>query len=298
MRRGRLPLTALRTFEAAGRLLSFSHAAEELLVSQAAVSRQVRELEAWLGGALFLRLHRRVELTEDGRRLLDRLTSSFDDIDREVRSLRRVAGRLTLIVSAEPSFAACWLVPRLADFRREWPDVDVEIEADTQLADFRSRRVDLAIRYSASASAWPHAKAEYLADCVLGPVLAPSLLAPGQTLSSPELLAGYPLLHEESRGFWAQWFGQAGVAGEIAPRGPIFQDGALAIQAALHGHGVALADRLFVQEEIASGQLIRPFPTEIRLGGYWLLTPDRIAPSRPTRAFAAWVKSRISSGAV
>src|SRR5690349_19659508 len=129
MKRGRLPLTAMRSFEAAGRLLSFSRAAEELFVSQAAISRQVRELEAFVGKPLFERLHRRVVLTEAGRLLLEQLTASFDDLDRRLSQILAEPVRADLRVSVEPSFAAGWLVPRLHRFRQRHPDVDLSIES-------------------------------------------------------------------------------------------------------------------------------------------------------------------------
>src|SRR5690242_259680 len=130
MKRGRLPLTALRSFEVAGRLESFTLAAEELFISQAAVSRQIRELEQLLGEPLFERRHRSVLLTGSGRKLLAVLTPSFDRIDECLEDIRGASMSADLKVSVEPSFAACWLVPRLPEFRKRHPDVEILLDAD------------------------------------------------------------------------------------------------------------------------------------------------------------------------
>ncbi len=295
MRRGRLPLTSLRSFEAAGRLLSLTSAAQELCVSQAAVSRQVRELEDHLGQAVFERRHRRVELTPAGRRLLVQLTSSFDDIDREVSALRDAPARPVLVASVEPAFAACWLVPRLPRFRELRPDIDVAVEADMRLADFRGQGAHVAIRCSAEVRAWPRTNAQHLADIVLVPVLAPGLLAGEKELAAPADLADYTLLHEENRDGWTRWFHEAGVTDVVPERGPIFTDGALAVQAALRGHGVALADLLWVREDIEAGRLMIPFEVRIDWGAYWLITPEQKRLGEPARAFSAWLAEECST---
>ena len=148
MKRSRLPLTALRSFEAAGRNASFSRAAEELHVSQAAISRQIRELETTLCAPLFERLHRKVVLTEAGKALLTQLTASFDGIE---RTLAEIAGRgqaRTARVSSDASIAACWLIPRLDRFRRMNPDIDVVLDVDPRLIEFRADQAELALRFS------------------------------------------------------------------------------------------------------------------------------------------------------
>lgn len=176
MRRGRLPLTALRSFEVAGRLCSFTQAAQELLISQAAVSRQVRELEAMLGQELFERGHRSVRLTSAGERLLRVLTASFDDISACLDELRRHEARPTVPISAEPSFAACWLVPHLPAFQQQHPGIDVSIDADPRLIEFRSHQASVAIRHSAAATSWPRVESRHLADVRITPVISPQLL--------------------------------------------------------------------------------------------------------------------------
>jgi LysR family transcriptional regulator, glycine cleavage system transcriptional activator len=295
MRRGRLPLTALRSFEAAGRHLSFSKAAEELFVSQAAVSRQIRELEIIVGRPLFERLHRRVELTDGGRNLLEQLTKSFDDIDRRLKDIVVAPVESVLTISVEPSLAACWLVPRLNQFRKLRPDIDIAIDVDPHVIEFRNHSAELALRYSAFATSWPRTEAERLAPVFDTPVLSPALRASGPVLARPEDLRHYTLLHEESRQGWACWFKAAGVADATLERGPLLADGALAKQAALLGHGVALGDLLLVEEELKAGTLVRPFEIDVASGAYWLVAPSLAALSEPARAFADWIRGEFAS---
>ncbi|RVA88130.1 LysR family transcriptional regulator, partial [Mesorhizobium sp. M7A.F.Ca.CA.004.02.1.1] len=242
MKRGRLPLTALRSFEAAGRHLSFSRAAEELFVSQAAISRQIRELETFLRQPLFERHHRRVELTDTGRRLLEQLVRSFDAIDTLLGELVATPAQSVVRVSVEPSLASVWLVPRLNRFRQLRPDIDVSLEVDPRLIEFRSDQPELALRFSAHATSWPRSQAERLASTVDSPVLSPALLASGPALDRPIDLGRYTLLHEENRQGWARWFEAAGVPADAIPaRGPMLADASLSKQAALLGHGVPWA---------------------------------------------------------
>lgn len=293
MKRGRLPLTALRSFEAAGRHVSFSRAAEELFVSQAAISRQVRELEAFVGQQLFERLHRRVELTETGRRLIDRLTRSFDEIDRCLTEIRATPVQALVEISVEPSFAGSWLVPRLNLFRTLWPEIDVSVDVDPQLVEFRSHEAEIAIRHSLTERSWPRTQSEHLIDTAVTPVLSPTLLASGPPLMEPADLRHYTLLHEENRDGWFRWFAAAGIA-EISPvRGPIFPDGALAAQAALLGHGVALIDPLLVGHELREEEFVQPFDIEVPWGAYWLVAPDFSALSEPAKAFSVWLKEEL-----
>jgi LysR family glycine cleavage system transcriptional activator len=289
MRRGRLPLTALRSFESAGRLLSFSRAAEELFVTQAAISRQIHDLEASLGTKLFVRHHRRVALTEAGTGLLTRITRSFDEIDAAVEAASGSAKTSELVVGAEPGFAARWLVPSLSRFRAIRPDVDVEVLADAQVVEFRTSRAELAIRYGAERGQWPRVQATCLMQSVVTPVLSPGLLASGPPLTAPEALLAYTLLHDDSRQSWAIWLERAGVASAPLARGPIFNDHALVIQAAIGGQGVALGDIALVRDDVAAGRLIAPFSLQIPFGGYWLVAPNWGRLSPVARVFADWL---------
>ncbi len=293
VKRGRLPLTALRSFEAAGRHLSFSRAAEEMFVSQAAISRQIRELETFVGRSLFERLHRRVALTEAGGRLLSQLTRSFDDMEQQLSDIVATPAQHLLAISVEPSFGRSWLVPRLNDFRQMRPDIDVSVDIDIRVVEFRAHEAQLAIRHSVSTSSWPRTQSLHLADVAVTPMLSPSLLAAGWPLREPADLARYTLLHEENRDRWHQWFEATGTEHLAPQRGPIFPDGALAAQAATLGHGVTLGTPLLSARELATGELVAPFPTQVPDGSYWLVAPDLERLGEPARAFAEWLRETL-----
>ncbi|HTV69593.1 MAG TPA: LysR substrate-binding domain-containing protein [Rhizobiaceae bacterium] len=295
MKRGRLPLTALRSFEAAGRHLSFSRAAEELFVSQAAISRQVRELEETIGRPLFTRLHRKVELTEIGRRLLAQLTRSFDEIDQRLSEVLASPAQSVLKVSVEPFFASGWLLPRLVRFREQRPDIDVVVDVNGRLVEFRNHDAELAIRFGAKTTSWPRVQAEHLFAGTYTALVSPALLSAGPPLSGPADLLRYTLLHDEGRDGWVQWLNAAGVPAGAAERGPMFPDGALGIQAGILGQGVVLGDSVVNSEAIRLGQLVQPFDIEVEYGAYFLIAPDFGKLSEPAGAFAAWLHSEIAT---
>lgn len=288
MKRGRLPLTALRSFEAAGRLKSFTRAADELFVSQAAISRQVRDLEQLTGQALFRRVHRGVELTEAGARLLAVLVSSFDAIDAGLAEIGGTSSAGQVQVSAEPAFASHWLLPKLAEFRALHPDIDISVDADPRVIDFRTHQAEIAIRCGARDAVWPRTQARLLTDSGMVPVMAPSFV--GALPITADDLARLPLLHEETRDLWARWFRAAGVADQDRPsRGPIFADGALTLQAALRGHGIALAERFLAADDIAAGRLVQPLDIAVAQGSYFLVVRDFAQLSPPARLLADWI---------
>lgn len=295
MKRGRLPLTALRSFESAGRHLSFSRAAEELYVSQAAISRQIRELETLVGQPLFERLHRRVALTDAGRELLDQLTHSFDAIDVKLSDIQARPKDGIVRVSTEPYFGGSWLMPRLHRFQTANPDIDVAVDVSPRLVEFHAHEADLAIRYSSTRNSWPRTQSLHLVPNTASPMLSPKLLANGLPLETPENLVAYTLLHEENRDGWALWLKAAGAESIASRRGPIFPDGSLATRAAVLGHGVALGDQFLNVEELKAGELVQPFSTVVPYGDYWLVAPDfeRLSPS--TQAFADWLMAEVEA---
>ena len=293
MKRGRLPLTALRSFEVAGRLESFTLAAQELFISQAAVSRQIRELEALLGEVLFERRHRSVHLTASGAKLLAILTHSFDRIDECLEEIRSRPATASVMISAEPSFAACWLVPRLPEFREQYPDIDVTIDADARLTEFRSGQAEIAIRHSVSVTAWPRTESEHLADVRMIPVAAPALLKAGPAIDRPEDMPRHTLLHEENRDVWVRWFEAAGITIPATARGPVYADGGLVMQAVLRGQGIALMDEIFAEEEIRAGRLLRLFDVAVPHGAYWLVARSFERLASPASLFVRWIRSRV-----
>ena len=297
MKRGRLPLTALRSFEAAGRLGSFTLAADELFVSQAAVSRQVKELEAELGKPLFERRHRSVRLTAAGEALLDVLSRSFDAMDASLSEIRGRRGGGLLEISSEPSFAAAWLVPHLDDFHSDHPEIDVVVDSDMRLIEFRTHEAEIAIRHGADAKGWPRVQAEHLADVELVPVAMPCLVEEGPALNEPADLFAYTLLHEENRSAWQRWFAAAELPDIRPGRAQIFTEGNLVLQAALRGHGVALVDRAFAAQDLAEGRLVRLFDVSIRYGAYWLVARDFKRLSPEAQAFRQWLSQRFAAKA-
>lgn len=288
MKRGRLPLTALRSFEVAGRLRSFTLAAEELHISQAAVSRQVRELESRLSEPLFERRHRSVSLTPAGETLLAILTKAFDDISISLDHISNADASSTLTVSSEPSFASAWLVRNLSDFQKQRPDIDIVLDADPRLIEFRTGQAILAIRHSASKTSWPRVESRRLAASNMVPVMVPHLMTGTIICSEPCDLLQFPLLHEESRDLWQSWFMAAGVKTAVR-KGTVYADGGLALQAALQGEGVALMDKFLVQSDLNAGRLVQPFELSVPQGAYWIIARNFAELPEDATAFSQWL---------
>lgn len=288
---GRLPsLHTLQVFEAAARRLSFTRAAVELHLTQAAVSRQIRQLEAALEHRLFVRLHRRVELTPAGERLAADLSQSFTQIARSIAQVRGET-RERLRLSVEPAFAARWLLPRLPRFIAGEPQIDVEVES-TEILRELGTETDLAIRYVEGSRQRPSRGAVLLADLSMFPVLAPSLLRPNQKLQEPGDLLQFPLLHEDEGRSWQAWFHAAGLSDAALPRRMRFNDVALVLQAAVAGHGVALGDDLLAADDLKAGRLLKPFDARARCGTYWLL--GVAFRSRAQRVFRDWLQEQLA----
>lgn len=295
MKRGRLPLTALRSFEVAGRLRSFTLAAEELFVSQAAISRQIRELEFQLGRPLFERVHRGVRLTEDGARLLAVLTASFDDIDTALAEIasRQSAGHVR--ISSEPTFAALWLVPHLQAFRSQHPNIEVVIDSNPRPVEFRASEAEIAIRFSERHSSWPRTQAVRLIGTRMVPVAATGLAEGGKPMAEPADLLAHTLLHDENRDIWGRWFQLAGLDPLERDRGPVFADGSLVLQAVLRGHGIGLIDGIFAEEEIASGRIVPLFDVDFPSGAYFLVARDFARLSPGAQRFVEWIRSEFAA---
>lgn len=295
MRRRNLPLGALRSFEAAGRHLSFTRAAEELLVSQAAVSKQVRELEFFLGSLLFRRSHRRITLTETGSQLLLRMTHNFDGIERAVSDIVEASKDTKVHVSVEPAFATAWLVPHLGDFHTRHPDVDVVIDLNPRLAELDGAGATLAVRYSAEADSWPNIESVKLVSLSHTPMLSPVLLARGTVLETPSDLRQHPLLHV-GRTAWKDWFANAGVPlASSDTEGLILSDMALSLQAATRAYGVAMGSIFLAEADLAAGTLVMPFDTAIQRGSYFLCAGDFRQLTKGENAFVNWIKASMNN---
>jgi LysR family transcriptional regulator, glycine cleavage system transcriptional activator len=279
------PLSSLRAFEAAARHLSFTRAAAELHVTQAAVSHQVKALEDWLGLKLFRRQNRNVFLTEAGQAYLPAVREAFDGLAEATRRLRQRDGQAKLVVSVTLSFAAKWLMPRLGRFRRLHPEIEFMIDATDRIVDLGREEVDVALRYGAGS--WPGLVARPLLKEELFPACSPALAA---ALRRPEDLAKHTLLHDEMRQDWRMWLLAAGVKGVDPTRGPTFTNSAMCVQAAIDGEGVVLGRSALVAADLAAGRLVRPFavrlPTEY---AYYVVHTPRAGELPRVKAFVEWL---------
>ncbi len=289
----RLPsLNALRAFEAAARHASFTAAAEELFVTHAAVSRHIRELEEWLGTELFSRTGRGVDLTDAGRRFGNRLTPLFDNMAEATREAAAQGTVRALNVSVEPSIASRWLVPRLGRFNELHPDIELNIDPENRLVDFRSGEADVGIRYGLGR--WPDVEIlKLISDVDIFPVCSPRLIEDTGSLK-PADLANYNLLHESRKQYWTDWLEAAGIKGVEDWRGTVFQ-GHLAIEAAEAGQGFALGDLILCTDSLLQGRLVRPFSLDMRdHGGYFIVRAKGSKESAPARAFREWLQAEMA----
>lgn len=271
------PLTALRAFEAAARLGSFSRAADEISVTHSAVSHQVRALERALGTPLFQRNGRRVALTEAGRHFSERVGAALRDIGEAAQFVRR-GGRDKnfLTISMLPSFAARWLLPRIGRFMEQHPEIAVNIHSSLALVDFERDEVDFGIRLGRGQ--WPGLEAQKFLDDEFFPVVSPRYNG-GRLPQRPADLGRFRLMkgHEP----WTPWFRAAGVKLE-EPRGPVFNDHALLMQATVDARGIALARRSIAEIDLRAGTLVRLF--------------DVAVPSESAN-YLVWPKGRLSPNA-
>jgi LysR family glycine cleavage system transcriptional activator len=285
----RLPsLNAMRAFEAAARHLSFSRAADELHVTKAAVSHQVKALEDELGLPLFRRLNRALMLTDAGQTLYPAVSEALAIMGTAVARLKRQDQAGGLTVTMLDSFAAIWLVPRLGRFRTLHPEIDVRISTSDDSVDFSQSDVDLAIRYGAGR--WPGVHAERIMTEEIFPVCAPALLERGPRLEKPADLNNHTLLHDYGLETWRRWLTAVGATDVDAERGPHYHHSNLVLQAAEQGDGVALARSVLAADALASGRLVRPFdiilPAEYAY--YVVCPPDHL--KRPkVKAFRDWL---------
>jgi LysR family glycine cleavage system transcriptional activator len=289
----RLPvLRALQVFEAAARHLSYSRAAEDLFLTQSAVSHQIKALESELGTKLFRRAGRAMLLTSEGQRLYTHIRDGLASFAKGVATLRAGSGPQTLNISATPSLAAGWLVPRLSDFYYRHPDIDVNLRATTALADFDRDEVDLALRYGSGQ--WPGMRAEKLLSANVFPVCSPHYRGGKLPIKPTDLLDG-DLLHVGGLPSWEEWFKSANITLDGPLRGPRFGDYMLAVQAAKRGQGVMLGREAFIAEKLASGQLVRLMKKlpSLRTFDYYIVYPQGFDLPRKSRAFRDWMLERV-----
>jgi len=286
--RAQLPLNALRAFEASARHLSFTKAAIELCVTQAAISHQVKGLEARLGAALFRRLPRGLALTDEGLALLPSVRESFDRLDDTLA--RFEGGRVTevLSVGVVGTFAVGWLLPRLPAFREAHPFVDLRLFTNNNRADLAGEGLDCAIRFGDGA--WHGTEAAPLFAAPMSPLCAPAL---AERLAEPRDLFGETLLRSYRAADWPDWFAAAGLSPPPI-RGPVFDSSWVMVEAAIQGLGVALAPPNMFTRDLGQGRLVKPFDIEVGAGRYWLTWLKSKAPSPALQAFLAWLSASES----
>lgn len=289
------PLNALRAFEVAARLQSFSKAAEELAVTPGAISQQIRLLEDHIGQALFERQGRVMVLTEAGLAGAELASEAFARLSDTVRAMRSPTQRRSLTVSVAPSFAGKWLAPRLFRFQELYPDIEVWISADRERVDLSGGAADLGIRYGPGGDA-SLSEQRLLTEEVL-PVCSPQLLGDGSAIRTPADLVRQTLLHDASPesdvdgADWASWFRARGVRGGRAEGGVRFNQSALVIDAAVAGRGVALAKRALAQNDLAAGRLVALFAdgTVLLRSAYHIVTARNRPLDLHAQRFIDWL---------
>jgi len=311
------PLNALRVFEAAARHLSFKDAAVELHITQAAVSHQIKALEEYLGVELFRRAGRGVTLTDAARACLPKLREGFDSLASAVEMIREKGDAAELVITAPPVFTARWLMPRLADFSKLEPKIELRVFASSKMVDAGAldstalvgdldlRTESSAVQIHLGAGEYAGHRADRLFGVSMAAVANPALVKGTPGLHKPADLASHTLLHDDAMEIvaggnaWEKWLQTAGVADDVdASRGPHFSSNILSLEAASQNLGVALALRPLVDADIASGRLCEPFEA-VRVkpqSAYYLVCPEVIADRPAVAAFRKWLLQQVKPG--
>ncbi|MBU9221971.1 beta-lactamase transcriptional regulator PenR [Burkholderia multivorans] len=289
--RPHLPLNALRAFESSARHLNFTRAGLELSVTQAAVSQQVRALEERLGCALFTRLPRGLDLTDEGRALLPVLSDAFSRIETVLQQFDGGRLRQVLTLGVVGTFALGWLMPRLKRFRDTHPFVELRLRTHNNVVDLAAEGLDFAIRFGQGN--WPATRNERLFDAPLTALCAPDI---ARRLTQPADLAHETLLRSYRTDEWLGWFDAA----QLEPwtvNGPVFDSSRLMVEAAMQGVGIALAPARMFERELQLGLLARPLDIDVHAGGYWL-TSLKSKPLTPAMTlFRDWITAEASAAA-
>ena len=287
------PINALRTFEAAARHGSFKKAAEVLHMTPSAVSHQIKSLEDLLGVPLFRRATRQVRLTDQGRAYLPAVREALDLLRDATERVTRRSDKAVLNISAAPSFAVGWLMPRLSAFQVAHPEIETRLSAQIETVDFEASDIDLAIRHTAKVDT-PGLVAHRLMEEELIPVASPQLLAQ-QPLEAVADLAKVQLIHSVPRmGRWRSWLRAMGAHKLDAESGPKFDHDAMAVQAALSAMGVAIVNRGLVEKQLADGTLVAPFPHDLHSDlAFWLVYPKHRGDDPAIRAFRDWLFEQV-----
>jgi len=295
-------LQSLKAFNAAARHLNFTRAAGELNVTPAAISHQIKELEEQIGASLFQRSSRSMTLTREGQILRAAVGEALDGLIRALQRIRQLKSPSQLRVTASPSIAAKWLVPRLDRFLAKMPGADVRVDVSSAPLDFDRDDVDVAIRFGKGD--YPGLQVDKLFEDVVFPVCSPALLKARRPLREPRDLLQHNLIHLDwqAQGAvwpnWRMWMMAAGITGFDDSRGLHFSQTSLAVQAAIEGQGVALGDSTLVADDLAAGRLVKPFELSLRappLFAYYVVSPIETANTPMVKAFREWVLAEAES---
>ena len=287
------PLNALKSFEVAARHESFTRAADELCVTQGAVSHQVKTLEAVLGLKLFNREHQRLVMTAAGRQYLSVVRDALDRIAVGTEHLVQRQSSGILSVSASPDFAAKWLVHRLDRFAAAHPEIELRISASAHLVDFAREDVDVAVRHGDGN--WEGLQVERLCPEQLFPVCSPGLALATHGPGQPADLLRFPLLHLLDRRDWSRWLEAAGLVGAGLVHGPVLDRASMVIDAAVNGQGIALGSTALTALDLINGRLIMPFGTSVRLpNSYWIVCPAATSRLPKIARFREWLLAEMA----
>lgn len=287
------PLKSVHYFEAAARLQSFTKAAEELNVTHSAISHQIKALEEWLGQPLFERKTRQVRLTEAGKRFVGPVKSAFEQLSDGAAEILRYGKDRPLTVTALPSLSAKWLVPRLSDFQRKHPEIQVRLSATSTVEQVGARDIDIGIRFGRGG--WDGLESELLAPNVVFPVCSPSLITPDRPINEPRDVLKYPLLTDIDwmrSGYdeWAEWTAAAGINDSRVQSNLSLNYSNLLIQAAIDGLGMAMGNVITAGDDLKHGRLVKPVDFSVDLQtGYWVVYGKGALNQPKIRAFRDWV---------
>lgn len=294
------PLNPLRTFEVAARHLSFTRAADEMSVTAAAVSHQIKTLEESLGVLLFIRQPKALLLTDAGKSYLPGVQQAFMQLAEATHQLYVRENPASLKVDIPPTFAVKWLLPRLDRFLKAYPNIEIKISTAGKRVDFSRADFDLAIRFGRGV--YPGLHAELCMPVEVFPVCSPALLRGEHPLVTPADLKYQTLLHDDStyrdvsNPDWSMWLRHAGVEGVDATRGPSFWPSHLVIDAALDGLGVALVKKNWIEKDLAAGTLVRPFEVSLPVEfSYFVVYPESRIGDRHINAFVDWIRSEVAA---
>lgn len=286
------PLNSLKAFEAAARNLSFTKAAEELFVTQAAISHQIKLLEEHLSIKLFMRKNRSLLLTEEGQSYYLDIKDIFANLYEATEKLLTRGAKGSISIALTPSFAIQWLIPRLSEFTTQHPDIDVRIKSVDFDEDSLTDDVDVAIYYGIGH--WQGVVAQQLHTEYLSPVCSPMLLKGPNAITSPDDLANHTLLHDMSRTNWKEWIKAAGVKDVNVNQGPIFSHSSMVLQAAIHGQGIALGNSVLAKPEIEAGRLVNPFDQVlVSKNAYYLVCREAQVDSPKIVTFRDWILNTV-----